>query len=309
MSIKRKIPLDLGFGSKITQAGDRLIHQDGSFNIIRKGNISWDTYQILMNLSFRGLFFVTLLACVVLNAIFALIFTWIGVQELSGVPKGTFFNDFFYAFCLSAQTFTTVGYGAIYPEGVLANIVASLCALTGLILFAIVTGLFFARFAQPRSHISFSKIGIFTPIRDQMSFQCRIVNKRNHRISNLKAKMVITWVTERFGTKVRQFEPLELELSEIKMFPVNWTLVHIMDESSPIHGKRLADLTKLSAEIIVMITGFDESYHQQIHDNFSYVCSEIRENVRFKTMYATSDEEPTTIFLDDLDKVVELKKK
>lgn len=305
-----KIPKfqDLGFGTKITKSGDRLIRHDGSFNIIRKGKVAWDAYQMFIEMSMRRFTVICLSAFILINAFFAILFLLAGIDQLNGIPEGSIGSDFLHALFFSIQTFTTVGYGNINPEGVSANIIASLCAFVGLLTFAIITGLFFARFSRPRSHIAFSKKAILTPHGDLMSFQCRMVNKRNHKITNLNAQLAMTWLEETETETRRFYASLPLERKTIVLFPLNWTLVHPITESSPLYGKSLNDLKRLQAEFLVMTTGFDESYNQVIHSNTSYICSELATNVRFKLMYtsSTDEDEITILNLDDLDELVPL---
>ena len=304
-----KIPSyqDLGFGSKLGKSGDRLIQQDGSFNITRKGNIGWSTYHALAGMS-DGLFILTsILFFIIVNAIFACLFLYVGIEQLNGIPRvGGFFNKFLYSFFFSVQTFTTVGYGVISPNGVAANIIASFCALVGSISFALVTGLFFARFARPRSNISFSEIAILTPYQNGMSLQCRIVNRRNHKVIDLNAQMTMTWIEEKNGSTQRRYARLKLERDRAFLFPLNWTLVHPIKEDSPLHGKSLKEIRDMHAEFIVLISGHDESYNQTIQTNSSYICKEIREGVKFKMMYASENGKTTELYLDDLSEVVEL---
>jgi len=124
-NIKKKLQntpfSDLGFGTKITKAGERLINKDGSFNIIRKGKKSWTPYQFLLGMSSTNFALFSLTFFVLVNSFFASLFIWVGVEQLNGVPKGNFINDFLYAFFFSIQTFTTVGYGGINPVGISAN--------------------------------------------------------------------------------------------------------------------------------------------------------------------------------------------
>jgi len=116
---------DLGFGDKITAAGERLINKDGSFNIIRKGRTISTLYQVLLGMSSTRFTLCSLVFFIATNTIFASLFILIGVEQLNGVPKGNFISDFLYAFFFSVQTFTTVGYGGISPMGITANFVAS----------------------------------------------------------------------------------------------------------------------------------------------------------------------------------------
>ena len=304
-----KIPSyqDLGLGNKLGKSGDRLIQQDGSFNITRKGNIGWSTYHTLTGMS-NGLFILTsLLFFIALNTLFAFLFLYIGIEQLNGVPRGGgLFKEFLYAFFLSVQTFTTVGYGVISPDGVAANVVSSFCALTGLISSALVTGLFFARFSRPRSYMAFSEVAILTPYLEGMSLQCRIVNRRSHKIIDLNAQMTMTWIEEKNGKTQRRYSILKLERDKVFLFPLNWTLVHPIDEKSPLYGKSLKEIRAMHAEFLVLVSGHDESYNQTIHANSSYICKEIREGVKFKMMYSSENGKTTELYLDELSEVEEI---
>ncbi len=298
---------DLGFGSRLAEAGDRLIKKDGSFNVIRKGYSDWNPYQILISMNAYRFGMLTFLAFIGLNITFALLFLLVGIEQLNGVPKGSFVSDFLYAFFFSVQTFTTVGYGAISPEGISANFISSLCAMVGLISFALITGLFFARFSRPRSNIAFSSMALLTPYSDINSFQFRIVNRRDHKIINVRARVILSLLkADSKGKMKRIFTALPLERDEVVLFPLNWTIVHPIDKKSPLYGQTLAELKEKHAEFLIMITGFDESYNQQIHANSSYICDEIRDGVRFKPMYTSSNSSATRLFLDDLDELLEI---
>lgn len=303
-----KIPKsqDLGFGSKIIKSGDRLINKDGSFNIIRKGSISWNAYQILIEMPIGRFIIYTFLYFLLLNTIFALTFLTIGIEQLRGVPEGSNINNFLYAFFFSIQTFTTVGYGGINPVGITANMVASLGAMLGLLSTAIITGLFFARFSHLQSHIAFSKKALITPYMGINSFQCRIVNKSYHKIIHVSTQITMTWLEEVNGKNKRKFSRLNLERNKIILFPMNWTIVHPITEDSPLYGKTLKDLKNMNAEFLVMIKAYDESYNQPIHDNSSYTWKEIHSGAKFKPMYTTLGKGPTKLYLDELNDVLEI---
>lgn len=295
---------DLGFGTKITASGERLINNDGTFNVVRKGKKSWTIYQFLLGMSGWQFTLLCLAFFILINGIFAGLFVYIGIEQLNGVPKGNFINDYLYAFFFSVQTFTTVGYGGINPVGISANFIASLCASVGLIAFALITGLFFARFSKPRSHIAFSKKAIFAPYGDFNSFQFRIVNTRSHKIIDLSAQVVYTWLDKTSGEMKRHYNNLALERDSVFMFPLNWTIVHPITKNSPLHKKSMDDLSKEHGEFLVMIKGFDESYNEVVHTNTSYIAADIAQNVRFYPMYTSYPDKPTILNLDCLDKLL-----
>ncbi len=296
---------DLGFGAKITEAGERLINKDGSFNIIRKGKKTWTPYQLLLGMSSTRFTLFSLTFFILINALFAGLFILIGVEQLNGVPKGNFINDFLYAFFFSVQTFTTVGYGGINPVGISANFVASLCASVGLVAFALITGLFFARFSKPRSHIAFSKKALLTTYKEGLHcFQFRIVNTRSHKIIDLEATVIFTWLEAVGEDMKRHYANLKLERRKVFLFPLNWTIVHPIIKGSPLFGKTLTEIAEMHGEFMVMLKGFDESYNQLIHTNTSYIGKDMATDVKFHPMYTASADSPTVLHLDCIDKLL-----
>lgn len=299
---------DLGFGSGITSGEDRLINRDGSYNILRRGGKAWRPYQALVEMSWLRFFALITAIYIVVNSIFALIYLTIGLEYLSGAePTGSPAGDFFVAFFFSVQTFTTVGYGAISPTGIAANIIASIDALVGLMGFALATGLFFARFAQPQSSILFSKKAVVRPYKDTPyeSFQFQIVNQRNNKLINLSAKVSMSWVDkDEKGQKVRRFTLLELERDKVLLFPLNWVLVHIIDKDSPLWQKTPEELEAMRPEFLVLLQGYDETFAQDVHANSSYVFKDLVWGKKFRRMYFP-EEGHTILELDWIDELEE----
>jgi inward rectifier potassium channel len=293
---------DFGLGDQIGSQGGRLINRDGSFNVRRQGGSNWSPYEELVEMSWPRFLFLVFCVYTGLNALFALAFVGIGTETLAGgeaITNG--WSQFAHGFFFSVQTFTTVGYGAISPAGNAANLLSALVALVGLLSLALATGLVFARFSQPKARIRFSEYAVVAPYQDTpyQSLQFRIANVRNNKIINLKASVVLTWLEGPFGQCKRRFAPLELERESVALFPLNWTIVHIIDEKSPLYDWDYQRICNLNSEMLIMIEGFDETFAQTIHANMSYTCREIYWNARFLPMYHA--ERGTTVL--DLDRI------
>ncbi|HMQ46758.1 MAG TPA: ion channel [Saprospiraceae bacterium] len=278
---------DLGFGNKITDSVDRLINPDGSFNVIRRGGINWQPYQSLVEMSWTKFFIFITIGYILVNALFAILYLIVGAQNLSGIESDAQLHPFWAAFFFSIQTFTTVGYGSVSPMGMAANLIAAFNALVGLMAFALATGLFFSRFSRPKSNIAFSEKAVFRRYHDSEynSFQLQIVNRRHNKIINLEAQLNLSWIDHRGGNKVRRFATLSLERSKVVLFPLNWVIVHVIDENSPLWQKTREEIEEMEPEFLIMVQGFDETYAQTIHANSSYICEQIHWNARFKPMY------------------------
>jgi inward rectifier potassium channel len=294
---------DFGLGDKVARSsGTRLINNDGTFNVVRRGHSTFAPYQNLVEMSWWQFLAIMLAAYIFVNVIFTVGFLLIGTDSLSNITQSDpFWYRFLGAFFFSVQTFTTVGYGSLAPIGIAANTLAAFVALFGWIALAVATGLFYARFARPQRLILFSNKAIIAPYQNGLSLQFRIANKRDSNLINLNARVVLTWLE---GDR-RRFAPLKLERDNVPLFPLNWTIVHPIDKNSPINGWTKQDCCRLRSELLITVDGYDETFAQAVHINNSYIYDEIEWNVRFEPMYF-EEENTTELHLDRIHNFVAL---
>jgi inward rectifier potassium channel len=293
---------DLGLGGNFNTRG-RFILPNGEFNIERRGLglIELNIYQWLVTTSWTYFFGVILLFYILSNVIFALLFLSFGIESISGVIAGSSFENFVNSFFFSVQTFTTVGYGSMSPKGWGANIVAALNALFGLMSFALATGLFFARFARPAAKVRFSKNALIAPYNDIRGFMFRMVNLRSNQLMDVEVQLVITWLEYEQAKTLRRFRRLELERNKVAMFPLNWTVVHPIDETSPLYQKSKEELIKMDVEFIISMKGYDDTFAQNVKDHYSYKYEEMVIGAKFNPMYHVNEEGLTVLEVDKID--------
>src|SRR5579872_4615557 len=250
-----KPTFDPGLTQQFTGVLRRSINKDGSFNVYRRGGTWRDFHPYLqvLSMSWPRFFAIVLSGYLLLNLLFALVYFALGPGHLQGADGATeldrFLNDFFF----STHTLTTVGYGNMVPATVIVNVVASLEAITGLMAVALGTGLMFGRFSRPSAKIAFSERILVAPYQDQSSLQFRIVNLRPNILMELEAYLVLMTVEGPPGKLTRRFQPLKLEREKVYFLPLTWTIVHPLDETSPLFGKTAEDLERLQAEFVVLI--------------------------------------------------------
>lgn len=280
---------DPGFGEKYQSRNKRIINKDGSFNIERRGRDASgrDMYQHLINKPWPAFLLYLLLIYIIVNTLFALVYLVIGVDQIAGVGHDSMLSDFAYAFFFSAQTLTSVGYGALHPSGVAANTLAAFEAFVGLAGFALMTGLLYGRFSRPNSKILYSRNAIIAPYNDKTSLQFRIVNQRSNVLMEMVASTLFSHIDE---NGLRKYYQLQLETSNIYFFPLNWTLVHVIDEDSPLFGLDHATMMEQDAEILILIKGFDDTFGQVVHSRFSYKAEEVVVGARFTKAYGSDDD-------------------
>ncbi len=273
---------ELGLGSN-TATNDRMMNVDGSFNIQRDNATFWDnSYYHMVRMSWPKFMGVVLLFFVGLNAFFSLLYNLIGIEHLKGIEPGGFLHNFTQAYFFSSQTLTTVGYGHVSPNGLNANILASFESFLGLLSFALVSGLLYGRFSKPEANIAFSENMLVSPFKEGKALMFRMANARRSELIETEVQMILTMdQTDDAGNTIRRYWTLPLELNKISFFTLSWTLVHAINEDSPLWGLTATDLETGKAEVFVLIKGSDDTYEQMVHARRSYLYDEIIWNAKF----------------------------
>jgi inward rectifier potassium channel len=282
-----KPTFDPGLTQQFTGVLRRSINKDGSFNVYRRG-VSWrdfHPYLHLLNMSWPRFFAVVLAGYLLVNVLFAVVYFALGPEDLRGTDNSTEMTRFLDDFFFSTHTLTTVGYGNISPKSVAANVVTSLEAIAGLMSVALGTGLLFGRFSRPSARIGFSEQMLMAPYQDGGSLQFRLVNLRPNILMEIQASLLLMTVEGPPGEQKRRYQPLKLERDQVSFLALTWTVVHPIDESSPLHGKSAADLEQLQTEFLILLKGFDDTFSQTVHARYSYRYDEIAWRARFEPAF------------------------
>jgi inward rectifier potassium channel len=284
---------DPGLTQQYDRALLRTINKDGSFNVRRRGVRAWTGgfYTRLVAMTWPHFWLTVAGAYMLVNVIFASIYTAMGPGTLRVSDPALNLSPFARAFFFSVHTLTTVGYGDLYPLGMGPNTVAAVEAAMGLMGFALATGLLYARFSRPSARLVFSQHALISPYRDISSIQFRVANQRSNVLMEVSADvMLMTVVRGADGQLKREFAELKLERRGIFFLALTWTLVHPIDETSPLWGKNEEDLKNLQAELIILIRSFDDSFSQVVHSRHSYVWNEFAWSHRFASAFEVSEE-------------------
>ncbi len=280
---------DMGFGDKVArESRQRLLNRDGTFNVERTGlglASLLNPYHFLITITWRTFFGLTVLMYFFTNVIFGLFYTSLGAGVLVDTSAAPIDNPFLRGFFFSVQTFATIGYGTIHPAGFAANLLVTVESYYSLIITALITGLMFARFARPTARIMFSERAVVAPYQDGKAFMIRLVNSRNNQLIEVNARMIFSRLVEESGEIKRRFEVLTLEREKVAFLPLALTLVHPIDEKSPMCGLTAEDFERNNAEIAVLISAMDETYAQVVHQRTSYKPHEVKVGHKFVNIY------------------------
>jgi inward rectifier potassium channel len=285
---------DLGFGTEVARsAQQRLLNRDGSFNVVREGLnpfSSMSLYHWLLTISWpKFLGFITV-SYVVVNALFAFAFLLCGPNALQSSSASFAGQPFYRAFFFSVDTFATIGYGNIIPIGLAANTLVAIEALIYILGIALATGVVFNRFSRPSARIIYSRNAIVAPYRDRRALEFRIANARSSQLIEVQIQVILTKIERVNGVVVRKFYDLDLERHRVVFFALSWTVVHPIDSNSPMQGLTRQDLLDADAELLILLTGTDETLSQTVHSRSSYKADEIVWGAKFANMFMRTEE-------------------
>jgi len=272
--------------------------------VVKRGSISKlrDTYTHLLEMPWAKFILFLFLAYFSLNVLFAVIYYFLGVENLIGADRGGVFLDLMSCLYFSSQTFTTVGYGTISPKGIPVNLIASIEAMVGLLSFSLATGLLFGRFSKPNLKLVFSENALISdyPKNNGKGLMFKLANKRNSVLLETNIQVIATYnITENDQIK-RAYSRLELELSEVKMLPSQWTIVHPINEESLFSQFTIEEMIDKKLELLVLVKSVEETYGLPVYARTSYKAEEIIENANFNKSNTTGEDGSIIIDLDSI---------
>jgi inward rectifier potassium channel len=243
----------------------------------RRGPPWFDLYHRLLTIGWGAFFALVAVAYVAFNLFFAALYS-LQHGSITAVRPGSTADEFFF----SVQTMATIGYGDMHPVTLYANVLVTIEVLLGLICFALVTGLVFARISRPTARVLFSRVAAVSRFAGKPTLMLRVANRRTNRIVEATVTLTLARdeVTEE-GVAIRRFYELKPERSRTSLFSLTWTVMHVIDATSPLHGTTPESLAAVAAELIVTIIGLDETVSQTVHARHAYGAADIQWGRRF----------------------------
>jgi inward rectifier potassium channel len=243
-----------------------------------------DLYHFVLTTSWPTFFGFIVLVYLVANLVFATLYL---LQEgsIANARAGSFEDHFFF----SVQTLSTIGYGSMAPKTLYGHVVVSVEAFLGVLAVALMTGLMFAKFSRPTARVWFSDRAVIAERDGVRSLMIRLGNARANEIINARATVVLAMGDKTpEGESVRRFVELPITRPWTPLFALSWTLIHPIEETSPLYRCGMKELDEREMEVIVVVRGVDSTISQEIHARRSYVMDEISFDMRFADMLSRS---------------------
>jgi inward rectifier potassium channel len=185
----------------------------------------------------------------------------------------------------------TIGYGKMSPVGIAANTLVTVEALAGFCFIAVMTGIIFTKFSRPTARLLFSDVAVVCPYNGVPHLMLRLANERGNRIVDANVHLTLLRLeTSHEGHKMRRFHDMRLARSHVPILQLTWTVMHPLDEKSPLYNMKPEMLKESDAEIIISLTGLDETLSQTIHARYSYLAEEILYGYTFEDIMRRLDD-------------------
>jgi inward rectifier potassium channel len=252
----------------------------GAREVITEGNarpIFRDLFHHFMTVSWPRLFATLGAFFLSFDLLFGFLYHLVPGCIANLSPPG-FAGDFFF----SVETLATVGYGDMHPQTFYGHLIAMIEIFVGLMSLALITGLMFARFSRPQARFLFSRNAVVRPIAGKRTLLFRAANQRQNVVQDASARlrMLRDEVTEE-GFRIRRIVDLPLLRSQHPMFVLGWTIMHVIDDTSPLSSETAASLQTSNATFVLSVSGTDENTGQVVMARAEYSSADIRWNATF----------------------------
>ncbi len=281
--IDRRIPIEREPGEKVARV--RL----GSYEFRKKGISRFDLrdpYHLAVALTWPEFLAALLALYLSVNFVFAALYLAVP-GSVANVRPHSFADNLFF----SIETLATVGYGEMYPATPYGRVVAATEIVCGLAFTAILTGLTFVRFSRPRAKLVFAANPVVAMHNGKPTLMVRIGNGRAAGLSDAKAQLnVLLTETSAEGNLFHRAQELRLDRAHIPIFPLFWTLMHVLDERSPLYGYDSARAIAAKAQVFVLLEARDPTLATTVHDIRNYGPEDICFGMRYVDAVTTADD-------------------
>jgi inward rectifier potassium channel len=252
----------------------------GSYEFETKGISRFDLrdpYYLAIALTWPQFFLTLLGVYLAVNLVFAALF-WLAPGSVAHARPDSFGDMVFF----SMETLSTIGYGDMYPVTVYGRVMVGVEIVCGLAFTAILTGLTFVRFSRPRAKMVFAANPVVARYKDRPTLMVRVGNGRAALLTDAAAKLIVLMSarTEE-GKHFLQAHVLRLERADIPAFPLSWTIMHVLDERSPLYGYDAARADAADLRLFVTLEARDPALSATVQQIRNYSPADLRFGMRY----------------------------
>jgi inward rectifier potassium channel len=236
-----------------------------------------DPYHLALTLSWGSFLAVLFLSYLVINLLFAILYV-LQPGCIANTGSGSLLDTFFF----SIETLATVGYGAMVPVTLYGHIVVSFEIFCGILFASVTTGLIFVRFSKPRARIVYADTAVVTRLNGQPTLMVRIAHGRLSALVSASVRLTALIMEQsQEGQRFLRVRDLPLSCPSLPLFPLTWTIMHPLDEHSPLAQYSPQDLIAAKVRLYITIEGRDPAMQGTVFDMKSYTPDRIAFGMRY----------------------------
>ncbi|HTV78327.1 MAG TPA: ion channel [Steroidobacteraceae bacterium] len=248
-----------------------------------------DLYHYLMRITWPQLFAAIGAFFLIFDFLFGCLYFLVPGCIANLNPSG-FAGDFFF----SVETLATVGYGDMHPQTLYGHVVAMVEMFVGLMMLALITGIMFARFSRPRARFLFAKFAVIRPLDGRPTLMFRAANARQNVVQEASANLrLLRDTVSSEGLELRRVIELALVRHQQPAFSIGWTIMHVIDDSSPLSRETEASLRAADASFILSVSGTDETTGHTLIARQEYPVTAIHWNKGFRDVLTVTGDGAT----------------
>jgi inward rectifier potassium channel len=252
----------------------------GAFEIQKKGASRYDLhdpYHFAIALSWPKFALLFLCLNLAINVLFALLYI-AQPGSIANARPGAFADAFFF----SMETLATVGYGAMSPGTYYGHVIAAIEIITGMAFTAIMTGLTFVRFSRARAKILYAEKAVVAHYNGRPTLMIRIGNGRASLLTDVHARLsVLIGEHTHEGQFYRRVHDLKLSRSRLPMFALTWTIMHEIDETSPLAGYDGESFRDADVRLFLALEARDLTLDATVRDMKDYLPGSVVFGMRY----------------------------
>jgi inward rectifier potassium channel len=273
----------------VPRPGKAMPIRSGAFELRKSGVAKYDLkdpYHILVTATWKAFLLGMLIAYALINLIFATLY-FVQPGSVAHMRPGSFADSFFF----SVETLATVGYGNMAPATLYGHSISSLEIICGMAFTAIATGLIFVRFSRPRARVLYAEKAVVAIRNGKPTLMIRIGNGRMSILTNARAGLSALLREETLeGVVYRRPKELKLDRPHLPIFALTWTLMHELDEHSPLKGFDAEKMVEEQVRLFLSFHAHDTQLNADVQDMKDYGPDDVMFNTRYQDAISFDDE-------------------
>lgn len=221
---------------------------------------------------------------IVINMIFAGLYMT-DPRGLSNAAPG----DYWARFIFSVQTMGSIAYTDIMPRSHYVDVIVMAEAFVGILYIGMLTAVMFARMSRPSARFIFSNVAVVMQYDGVPTLMFRTANQRGNQVLDASVNVTLARrATSAEGITMRRFEDLTLIRSRTSLFALSWSIMHRIDENSPLYGVTPEMMADADMEIVVLLSGRDDVLADTIYARHAYSPEHVLWDRRFVDVLSVS---------------------